>query len=468
VDLHLDRLPPVRPGANLADALRAAFRDGRLAAESSLPSTRALAADLGLARGTVTAAYGQLAAEGYLVVRQGASTRVAVITRTQLAAPGPVARPAGPHPRWPVRWSLMPGQPDVSAFPRDVWLPAVRRVLARVPSADLGYPEPMGHPVLRRALAGYLGRTRGVVTTPGQVVVGSGFTALLGLWCGALHHRGITSVAFEDPSLPHLRSTAVSAGLAVVGVPVDDDGARVDLINAPAVVLTPAHQYPLGVTLSPARRAELSRQAVAGDVAVLEDDYDGEFRFDRAAVGAVQALAPGQVGYAGTASKVLAPGLRLAWLALPERQVGPLRDRMLATGASAPPVLDQLALADLLESGAYDRQVRRARARYRARRDAVLDAVAPYSDLVVPGGIAAGLHMHLRVVSSSTEAAIAAAARRHGLGIDLLGRHRLLESDDPETRPPGLLVGYAAPPDHAFAPALAALIRVLNDLRCPR
>ncbi|MFC4947824.1 PLP-dependent aminotransferase family protein [Pseudonocardia sp. GCM10023141] len=451
VDLHLGVTAPIRTALDLSTALRAAVRDGRLAAGATLPSTRVLAGDLGLARGTVTAAYGQLAAEGFLEVHQGSPTRVADVDRVR---PEPVP-PAGPRPAWQMRHNLMPGMPDVSAFPRDSWLTATRRVLATTAAEQLGYPHPLGHPVLRAALAAYLGRARGVLADPSTVVIGPGFSALLTQWAAVLGDHGVDAVTFEDPSVPHLRAAVRSAGLTVTAARVDEAGVRTEDIGSPAVVLTPAHQFPMGVTLAPSRRGRLARQAGAQDLHVLEDDYDGEFRFDRGPVGALQALAPAQVTYAGTASKALAPGLRLAWLVVPPRLLPALGERM-ALRSTSVPVLDQLVLADLITSGAYDKHVRRMRNRYRTRRDAVVATAAAHG--LAPAGIAAGLHLLLPTADGGERAA-AAAARRHGLGIDLLARYRLAHD-----HPDGLLVGYAAPADHAFGPALRALDAVLGEV----
>lgn len=456
MDLHLDAVTDSpRPAAALATALRSAVRDGRLGAGAVLPSTRVLGIDLGVARGTVTAAYSQLAAEGYLELRQGAPTRVADVEQLRPVTAQANVRPARPHPPWAMRHNLMPGTSDTSSFPRDAWLAAMRRVLTTTPASDLGYPDPLGHPRLRRSLAAYLGRARGVLTEPDRVVVGPGFTALLGIWGATLHDRGVDTVTFEDPSLPHLRSAVTAAGPCVVGAEVDEVGACVDDITGRAAVLTPAHQYPMGVTLAPARRARLARRAVAEDLHVLEDDYDGEFRFDRSPVGALQALAPSHVTYGGTASKALVPALRLGWLVVPPRLLPGMRDRM-ASGGPTVPVLDQLALADLIDSGAYDRHVRRMRGRYRRRRDTLVAAVAPLG--LAPGGIAAGLHLRLPVADGGERAALA-AARRHGVGIDVLGRHRLSPGGAE-----GLLIGYAAPADHAFGAALQALVGVLREV----
>jgi len=456
VDLHLDWSRTGRPARALADALRAAIRSGRVRPGAIVPSTRALAADLGLARGTVSGVYADLAAEGYLTIRQGAPTRVAtgLHPRPRRTLPAAVISHEAPP-----RWNLSPGQPDMSAFPRAAWLAATRRVMTSAATESLGYVDPLGDPELRRTLAGYLRRSRGVLAEPEQVVVGAGFAHLLAWWAHVVRARGVRTVAFENPSLDSLRAIAAGSGLRIAGVDVDDEGMRVSEIDAPAVVITPAHQYPLGVTLGPARRAALVRRAVESGLLVLEDDYDGEFRFDRRPVGALQAMAPEHVAYAGTTSKTLAPGLRLAWLVLPQRLVREFRDAAPALGERHPSAIDQLVLADLIETGAYDRHVRRMRASYRRRRDRVLAAVDP--GLVRPVGIAAGLHLVLQFPPGGPDdATIIRAAKRHSLAIGLLTPNWI----DPAGRPGGIVVGFAASADHAFTPALEALTSMLTGL----
>jgi GntR family transcriptional regulator/MocR family aminotransferase len=456
VDLHLDWTPTARPARALADALRAAIRSGQMRPGTVVPSTRALAADLGLARGTVSGVYADLAAEGYLTIRHGAPTRVAAGLNPR---PGHRA-PATAADREPTpRWNLGPGQPDLSAFPWAAWLAATRRVMARAAAESLMYHDPLGHPHLRRALAGYLRRTRGVLTEPEQVVVGSGFGHLLAWWAHVVQARGGRTAAFENPSLPDLRAVAAAAGLGITGVDVDDDGLQVADIDAPAVVVTPAHHYPLGVTLAPQRRTALARQAVDGGRLVLEDDYDGEFRFDRRPVGALQAMAPEHIVYAGTASKTLAPGLRLAWLVVPPRLLPDFRAVAAGMGERHPSSIDQLVLADLIETGAYDRHVRRMRGVYRRRRERVRAVVAPLQ--VLPAGIAAGLHVALQFpLDGPDDATITRVAGRHSLEVGLLAPNW----HDPRAGRRGVVVGFAAPPDHAFTPALQALQATLAEL----
>jgi GntR family transcriptional regulator/MocR family aminotransferase len=441
----------------LAEALRAAIRDGRLTAGSKLPSTRALAQELGMARGTVTRAYQQLTSEGFLLSRQGAPTVVAErLTTEPPAQPTPTADPE-PAPLWDFR----PGRPDLSSFPRRDWLAASRRALESASAEDLGYGDPQGHPALREALSDYLSRARAVVTSPDRIVICNGYSQALALLSRVLQDQGGKSIDFEDPSVPLLRSIPARLGLSVRGVPVDEKGLAVDEITGDAAVITPAHQYPLGVALSSARRTRLVKLARAGGLLVLEDDYDGEFRFDRPPIGAIQGLAPEDVVYAGTASKTLAPALRLAWLAVPHRLVEPLRELKRESGGHAP-LVEQLTMAQLIRSGAYDQHIRRSRAVYRKRRAALLEALGGLRarHRPVPAGVSAGLHLTLLLdPRGEAEPDVLQRARDCSVGLDPLGAHWF----HPGSHPGGLVLGYASPAGDAFEPALQALLAVLED-----
>ncbi|SFS44460.1 PLP-dependent aminotransferase family protein [Saccharopolyspora flava] len=440
----------------LTETLRSAIRDGSPAAGTRVPSTRSLAQELGIARGTVTRAYEQLAAEGFLIARQGAPTVVAELP--------PAPAPASPHATDPEpeagRWDFRPGRPNLSAFPRRDWLAASRRALRDAPTDDLGYGDPQGHPRLREALAGYLARERAVATTPANIIVCNGYTQALSLLSNTLADQGETSVDFEDPSAPHLWDIPAGFGMAVHGIPVDSEGLDVSRLRSRAVVVTPAHQFPLGVSMSSARRTELVRRAKDEDLLVIDDDYDGEFRFDRQPVGSLQGMAPDNVVYAGTASKTLAPALRLAWLALPSRLVEPVRELKRTSGLHAP-LFEQLAMAELILSGAYDQHVRRSRATYRQRREQLGEALRGMraNHRPHPAGISAGLHVTLQLdPEGPTESEVLDGARRHSVELQVLGPHWVA----PGEHPPGVIVGYAAPSDHAFRPALRALVTVLE------
>ncbi|MFD7689900.1 PLP-dependent aminotransferase family protein [Streptomyces sp. NPDC059781] len=451
IDLHLE---PAGPGLRrgLTDALREAVRTGRLAPGARLPSSRSLAADLGIARNTVADAYADLIAEGWLTARQGSGTRVADRT-----VPRPPAAPPAPG-RTPGRlpYDLVPGTPDLASFPRAEWLKAARRALAAAPHDALGYGDPRGRPELRTALADYLARVRGVRADPERIVVCSGFAGGLRLLCEVLRARGARTLAVESYGLDAHWDLAAHAGLTTTPLPFDSLGTRAqDPGDADAVLLSPAHQFPLGGALLPERRAAVVDWARRTGGLILEDDYDGEFRYDRQAVGALQNLDPDHVAYLGTASKSLAPGLRLGWMVLPPSL---LPDALAHGGGRSVSVLEQLTLAEFLTSGAYDRHVRAARLRYRRRRDSLVESLATRAPDVRITGIAAGLHAVLRL-PPGTERSVVQAATWQNLAVHGLSRFR--HPATATTAGDALVVGYATPPDHAWAGTLDALCRAL-------
>ena len=451
IDLHLE---PTGPGLRrgLTHALREAVRTGRLAPGTRLPSSRSLAADLGIARNTVADAYADLIAEGWLTARQGSGTRVA-----DRAVPTPPTRPPLPRPA-PRRGTDHhgPGPPPHAARPPAEWLKATRRALAAAPNDALGYGDPRGRPELRTALADYLARVRGVRTDPGRIVVCSGFAHGLHLLCEVLRARGARTLAVESYGLDVHWDLAARAGLTTTPLPFDSLGTRAqDPGDADAVLLSPAHQFPLGGALRPERRAAVVDWARRTGGLILEDDYDGEFRYDRQAIGALQNLDPDHVAYLGTASKSLAPGLRLGWMVLPPSLVP---DTVAHGGGRSVSVLEQLTLAEFLTSGAYDRHVRAARLRYRRRRDALVEALAERAPDVHVTGIAAGLHAVLRL-PPGTEQTVVQAATWQGLAV--LGLSRFRHPDADATPGDGLVVGYGTPPDHAWTGTLEALCRAL-------
>jgi GntR family transcriptional regulator/MocR family aminotransferase len=302
--IELDRSRPRGLRAQVEDELKAAIRAGRLAPGTLLPSTRALAADLGVTRGVVVAAYDQLLAEGYLSSRAGAGTIVNPTAPTSSSS----VRTTSAAP--PVLIDFKPGLPDLSLFPRAAWARATRAALQTLPDADLGYTDPAGLPRLREAVADYLRRVRGVSADPNRVVVCNGFSHGLSLVVRALVDLGHTAFAVEDPGYADPRNEIAWLGARSHGVPVDSDGVDVDALRrtrARAVLVTPAHQCPTGCVLSPARRVGLVEWAREVDGFVIEDDYDAEYRYDRHPVGALQGLAPDRVVYSGTLSKSLAP-----------------------------------------------------------------------------------------------------------------------------------------------------------------
>ncbi|WP_327182446.1 MocR-like pyridoxine biosynthesis transcription factor PdxR [Streptomyces sp. NBC_01334] len=455
-DLHVELSGPGGRRAALIRALREAVRGGRLPPGTRLPPYRSLAADLGVARNTVADAYAELVAEGWLTARQGSGTRVA--DRTEPLRPAertPVKAP--PRARGP-RHDLRQGTPDASSFPRAAWLASYRRALQQAPNEVFGPGDPAGRRELREALTEYLARARGVRTEPERIVICSGFAHALRLLFGPGSGLPRGPLAVEAYGLDFHRGLLTAAGVRTTPLPLDADGARVERLDRErAVLLTPAHQFPTGGPLHASRRTAVIDWARARGGVLLEDDYDGEFRYDRRPVGAVQGLDPERVIYLGSVSKSLSPALRLGWMVLPERYV----DGVLAAKgereawASA---LDQLSLADLIASGAYDRHVRRMRQRYRARRDRLVEALSVQAPHVEVTGVAAGLHAVLRLPPGTERSALKAAAWQ-GVALDGLAAFRHPATDmAPED---GLVVGYATPPEHAYAAALDALCRIL-------
>jgi GntR family transcriptional regulator/MocR family aminotransferase len=454
--LSLSRDGPARLGAQIEDQVRRAVRGGTLKPGARVPSMRDLARQLGVSRKVVADAYSQLAAEGYLTLRQGARPHVSHAAAGRAAA-GAAAIAAAPR----ARYDLRPSTPDVSTFPRASWLRSLRAALATMTDDDLGYGDPRGVPALRTALADYLGRVRGVAAAPEQIVVTSGFWQGLGLVCRVLAAAGVRRIAFEDPSHPEPRSIAARAGLTVVPVEVDDGGVRVEaLAGAGAVVLTPAHEDPAGAVLAGERRAALVAWLRASGAVAIEDDYDSEFRYDRAAVGSLQGLAPDHVIYAGSTSKTLAPALRLGWLVVPESLLEAVtREKLLADQGS--PRIEQFALADFLARGELDRHLRRMRARYRARRDAMVAALAEALPEATVRGVAAGLHAIVELPAGHDERAIRDEARRRGIALAILDSYAI----EPRDRPPTLLLGYGQVAEPAIRAGIAELAAAVRAAR---
>jgi GntR family transcriptional regulator/MocR family aminotransferase len=369
-------------------ALREAIRSGRLRLGMPLPSTRALSQDLGVSRGVIVEAYEQLIAEGYLAARAGSKTFVAA------SAPAVDDQCDEPSPS-PPKFDFRPGLPDLSHFPREAWGRAMRRAMREIRPAQLSYNEPQGSRALREELCDYLGRVRGVLTRPGQIVICNGFTQALALISQALRKRGVRRIAIEDPSHPDLRRVISDAGLVPVGAPVDESGVRVDVLErlqAQAALITPAHQFPTGSVLAPERRQRLVDWSIRRSAFIIEDDYDAEYRYDREPVGAMQGLAPERVIYTGSLSKILAPALRIGWMVVPAEVYAAVEDckRYADLGS---PILEQLAFAEFLREGELDRHLRRMRSIYRLRRDTLIAALTRGLPDWRPTGAAAGLHL---------------------------------------------------------------------------
>ncbi|GIJ72163.1 MocR-like pyridoxine biosynthesis transcription factor PdxR [Virgisporangium ochraceum] len=454
--LDVDRSAAEPLHRQIAASIRDSIRAGRLRLGASLPPTRTVAADLGVSRGVVVEAYQQLVAEGYLTSRAGGYTQVAAGSVAARAE-----RPAGDPP--PVRIDFGYGRTDVSSFPRAAWLRSVRTVLTTTPNERFAYLDGRGVPELHDALTGYLNRVRGTSAHPDNVVVCSGFGQGVSLLVQVLAARGARRLAVEDPSPDDdTRLVAAAAGLEVVGVPVGTDGILVEHLentDADAVVLTPSHQWPTGGVLSAAARARVIAWAQRRRALVIEDDYDAEYRYDRSPIGAMQGLAPDSVVYCGTASKTLAPGLRLGWLLTPAHLVDDVAAaKVLADRGS--PVIDQLTFADFLDRGEFDRHLRRMRPVYRRRRDALLDALRTRLPDLEPVGVAAGQHVVAWLPPGLDESAVVAAAARHGVAVKGVSPYRLAHPG-----PGGLIFGYATLTERAIADGMAALADAVATLR---
>jgi GntR family transcriptional regulator/MocR family aminotransferase len=454
--IPLDRSRPRGLRAQIEDELRLAIRDGRLTPGTSLPSTRALAADLGVTRGVVVNAYDQLIAEGYLVSRAGSGT---VVNRTRRTEPRSAsAPPAGEA----VEIDFRPGLPDLDLFPRTAWARATRTALRTMPSADLGYGDPRGLLALRRGLAEYLARVRGVSADPEHLVVCDGFGHGFGLVAQALRDTGRDLFAVEDPGYDATREELGASGIRFRGVEIDGEGLVVEQLRrtrARVVVVTPAHQSPTGVVLSAGRRRALTEWARDVDGYVIEDDYDAEYRYDRRPVGAFQGVAPDRVVYCGTASKSLAPGVRLGWLVLPPELVDPVVAQRRVTDGSTSALL-QATYAAFLADGDLDRHLRRTRRVYRRRRDALVDALQRVLPEVVPGGVAAGLHVLVTLPDGVDEVAVAERALAAGVRVYPLAGYR---AGRRSSAPPGLVLGYGSLQPEEAERGVALLAGALGD-----
>lgn len=452
--LALDRSGRRGLREQLQQQLRLAIQQGRLPAAALLPPSRTLARELGVARSVVVDAYEQLTADGYLGTRQGSGTRVLPIN-----TPAPKDPAVHTQPEHALR--LVGGLPDPALFPRAEWLRHYRWALTNVPNQQLGYSGPLGALPLHTALTDYITRVRGVVVQPDRTLITSGLTQGITLLCRALRDRGAESVAVEDPGFGFHRDAIANTGLRVVPIPVDDDGIDVAKLaehRVAAVLVAPAHSYPTGAVLSPARRTALIEWAQDNDVLVIEDDYDAEFRYDRAPIGALQGLAPERVAYAGCISKTLTPALRLGWIVLPGRLVEDVsRQKLLDDMGST--MLEQLTLARFIDTGGLTRHLRRVRPIYRRRLDAALEGVATSLPDAVPRRVAAGLHLYVELPKWCDELRFVDTAFKRGLLIEGASWHWSV----PRLAPPALVLGYGAIDERAIRNGLEILGSIYRE-----
>ena len=442
----------------LERSLRENIRRGRLPAGTRLPSTRGLATELGVSRGVVTEAYGQLGAEGYLDTRRGAAARVAKAVRAAVPhAPARSLLPTFPY-------HFHPGLPDLAGFPRDRWLRSLRAAWRESPLGAVGYGDPRGVPRLREVLADYLARVRGAATDPENMLICTGFMQGFSILCRWLHGQGVGAIAVEDPGWHVHRLIAEQAGLRTIPVPVDEHGLRVQALadtGATAVLVTPAHQFPTGSVLSRERRAALIDWAEDGERLIVEDDYDAEYRYDRVTVGALQGLAPEQVLYIGSASKRLAPGMRLGWMLLPSWLAWQLISaKAIEDGGSE--IVGQLALCDFIERGELDRHVRRMRLRYQRRRETLLESLTRWLPQGRPSGAQAGLYELVGLPDDVDESALLAAAAARGVGMEGLAWHRFAHGGAP-----GVLLGYGNLSEPAIEHGVRLIAEALAEVSEP-
>ena len=469
LDLFVADAPARRRSASLYAQLRDAITGGRLAAGDRLPTSRELADELRLSRSTVTTVYGQLVAEGFAAARRGDGTFVAgpldagggaaANTAPRRRSPGRPWATVAPLSHPPDGWAadLRTGRPDPALFPVVEWR---RSVLAALQTAPPGYGERPGLPALRRAIASWVGRSRGVVASPDDVIVTSGSQGAFDLCARALLGTGGV-VAVENPGYPNARNTLAHGGTRVVPVAVDDEGLVVDRLpdQARLVYVTPSHQAPTGVVMSPGRRQALLAAVASSGAAVIEDDYDTEYRYvDRPLEPLHRLDTSGRVVYVGSFSKTLTPSLRLGFVVAPPALTGDL----LATQALAdshPPHLTQAALAHFITTGGFERHLRRSRRAYRSRRELVLDRAAELraAGLVTRhSSCPAGLHVTLELGAGTDAGAIASRLHEVGVAIDTTDEHWV------GRHPPGLIVGFglAAPTELAHGlDTLAAVLR---------
>ncbi|HEY3562646.1 MAG TPA: PLP-dependent aminotransferase family protein [Kribbella sp.] len=462
----------------LTGRLRTAISSGHLPVGTRLPSTRTLAADLGISRGVVTESYQRLTEDGHLTGRGRRGTVVVAVSladsstgRSRLRIPAPPPEVLGDSGKSadtscrpvqdpeifdnlraaPAKVDLTPGVPDLAAFPRAAWLRAERAVLTDLESAEFGYGDPAGAPALRRAVAAWLAQYRGIAADPEDVIIVAGVAQAIAIVAQLLDHHGIHEIAVEHPGSLGSRQHLQSWGMRTPPVPVDDRGLQVEVLRdsgARVVMATPAHHFPTGVVLDGERRRELVQWATDGGL-IIEDDYDAEHRYDRPPVPALRSMLPDQVIYTGSVSKLLAPALRIGWMLAPPQYKDELiaRKRLADLGSA---VLPQLTLAHLMESGELERQLRLLRRRHRTRRDAMVAAIREHLPTATIHGAAAGLHLTI-TFTEGDDTALAAAALEAGVKCHPLSWHCQLP------HAPGLVLGYAARTPTEITEAIATI-----------
>jgi GntR family transcriptional regulator / MocR family aminotransferase len=440
--------------AALERVLREAILAGALREGVRMPSSRSLARQLQVSRGVVSDAYGQLEAQGFLATRPRSAPVVAGVVKSARAAPSEAAAEVRP----PLH-DLTPTSPDVSLFPLSQWLRTLQSVARLNEVATLEYREPRGEQVLRSAVADHLSRTRGVIADPHDIVIVQGTAQGIDILLRVLRERGRRRLALEDPSHPTQQQRARAHEFELCPRPVDADGMVVGPVCADAALVTPAHQFPTGAVMSGERRRALLAWAREQDALVIEDDYDSEFRYGREPVRALQGLAPDRVVQIGTVSKTLAPALRLGWLVAPNELVDEIAEmKRLVDDFS--PALDQLALAEFLASGRYHRHLRRARAVYARRREALRAALAAHMPEASVVGVSAGLHLLMRLPDDVDDTLVVGKLLRRRIRVTPLSELCVTRATAN-----GLVIGYARLHESAADGVVREIADVLAEVR---
>jgi GntR family transcriptional regulator/MocR family aminotransferase len=454
--LAVDRSCATPLSRQIEDQLRAAIRTSKLHAGRVLPSTRGLARDLSVSRGVVVRAYTQLAEEGYLELRRGAAPSVREPRR---GAPDATATRRSDANGLKVRYDLRPHLPEASLFPRHAWLRSLSHAVTTAGNAELSYSDPRGLEQLRTEVSAYLGRARGIAAELDQIIVTAGCTHSLNLIFRMLARKGASRVGLENPSDVLVHTIAEGAGLTPVGVSLDRDGILVGELGAagvPAVVVSAGHQFPTGSVLARSRQAALVRWAETAGALIIEDEYDAALRPDWTPISARDGLAHNRVVYLGSTGKTLSPAVRLGWAVLPRALATVFAEEVVSSVLQIP-AIEQLAFADFLRRGEFDRHLRHQRTVFRQRRAAFAAAAERALPEVQVRDAAAGLNVVIELPSVELEQAAFRQVGSRGIKVETLSRHTLPGC----AGVPGLLIGMGGLPDGAISHVVEELARAL-------
>ncbi len=440
-------------------AFQSQILSGYLKEGQNLPSTRALAKDLGVSRNTVCEAYDMLWTEGYIVTKAGAPTRVAGGIRMEPKSLTNIKKPIAEPVRY--RWDFKTGRPDLTAFPRAAWAQAVRGAAESLKDDDLAYGSPKGHAPLCEEIAQWLYRNRGMAVDPEDLFITSGSTQALHLLIGLLHREGLP-FAVEDPSHPGIRTILCDRGFSAISMLADENGADVSVVEGKslsAAYVTPSHQFPLGGILPAYRRAELIRMARQQSFYVIEDDYDSEFRYGGAPVSSLYSMDASAVIYVGTFSKTLFPALRIGFVILPAQlHKAWMHHRNYSDVQN--PVLEQAALAEFLRSRKMDRHVRGMCRLYGEKRELLIsELAAAFGGSIQPWGDISGLHIALRFEGLSFDEPFLRACAAKGIRVYALYEYGF----DSTSHRDKLLLGYGHLRTEEIRGGVRALREAVDD-----